>query len=161
MRDPGVMGPRNQPAGLAIWYWRSTGKGDSLAKEIYGQEAAAEAIERTPLKGFDYEEQIVAIVQDWARPIGAQVYHVGPDNRPGDVVVKIDESAPSGIPLAIAIEVRDRQSPAGRLVVSNDVAAAMAQRNATMGIYLSRTRDGFAKEIGEWAEVLYSWTIVR
>jgi len=125
---------------------------ESLANEVRGREAAAEALEQTTLKGASYEDQVVAILQEWARPLGAEVHHVGGDNQPGDILTKISESAPPGIPLAIIIEVRDRQAPAGRLAVSNDVTAAMAKRKANAAIYLNRTRDGLAKEIGEWAE---------
>src|SRR5262249_3160038 len=36
--------------------------------------------------------------------------------------------------------------------ISNVVNRAMAERDASLAIYLSRTSDGFRKEIGEWAQ---------
>ena len=56
---------------------------DGLAKEIRGQEAAAEALQQTTLKGVPYEEEVTGILQEWAQPVGAEVYHVGGDNQPG------------------------------------------------------------------------------
>ncbi len=52
----------------------------------------------------------------------------------------------------IIIEARDRQVPAGRKVISDSLRSAMAERGADAAIYLSRSPNGFAKEIGEWGE---------
>ena len=125
---------------------------ESLAMEVRGREAAAEALEQTTQKGVSYEDQVVVLLRDWAKPLGAEVHHVGPDNQPGDVVIKISQLSATGIPLRIVVEVRDRQTPTGRMAISNDVAGAMSERGANAGVYLSRTQDGLGKEIGEWAE---------
>jgi len=60
---------------------------DKLSKEVRGQEAAAEAVEQTTLKGAPYEEEVTGILQAWARVAGAEVDHVGAGNQPGDVAV--------------------------------------------------------------------------
>jgi hypothetical protein len=52
----------------------------------------------------------------------------------------------------LIIEAKDQQSPAGRTAISGCLDIAMAKREANMAIYVSKARDGLAKEIGEWAE---------
>jgi len=52
----------------------------------------------------------------------------------------------------VIIEARDQQSAYGRKVISDHLSAAMAKREANAAIYVSKTRAGLAKEIGEWAE---------
>lgn len=58
-----------------------------FAKEVRGQEAAAEALQQTTEKGHSYEEQVVEELAAWARPLGVEVHHVGKDNMPGDVLI--------------------------------------------------------------------------
>ncbi len=123
-----------------------------LAKEIRGQEAAAEALEQTTQKGASYEDQVVLELQEWSQVAGAEVHHVGSDNQPGDVLVKFATSSLASTPVTIVLEVRDRQSPLGRKAITSTCEEAMAVREANSGIYLSRSRDGLANEIGEWAE---------
>jgi hypothetical protein len=125
---------------------------DKLAKEVRGREAAEEALEQTTKKGPDYENEVLQELQQWAGFIGAEVHYVGTDNRPGDILVKIQASGVLGNPLVIAIETRDRQSAVGRKVVSDTLTKAMAERKATAAIYLSKTKAGLAAEIGEWAD---------
>jgi hypothetical protein len=123
-----------------------------LAKEVRGQEAAAEALAQTAAKGSTYEEEVVSRLHAWAQTIGAQVEHVGVDNRPGDILVKLSTNPLGDTEMRLVIEVRDRQSPKGRKQVADDLASAMTERSATSALYLSRNMDGFGKEIGEWAE---------
>jgi len=127
---------------------------DGLAKEIRGQEAAAEALEQTTLKGAPYEEEVTGVLQDWAQSVGAEVYHVGGDNQPGDIIVVLRGDDVIADRMTIVIEARDRCSRAmGRKAISADMATKLAQRNADAGVYLSRTQDGLSlREIGEWAE---------
>ncbi len=130
---------------------------DRLAKEIRGQEAAAEALEQTTQKGASYEDQVVLELQEWSQVAGAEVHHVGSDNQPGDVLVKVATSSLASTPVTIVLEVRDRQSPLGRKAITSTCEEAMAVREANSGIYLSRSRDGLANEIGEWAEGETEW----
>jgi hypothetical protein len=125
---------------------------DSLAKEVRGREAAAEALAQTTAKGVPYEEEIMGRLQAWGKTIGAEVSHVGVDNRPGDVTIRVTDPADESARFLAVIEVRDRQSPKGRKAVSDDLSAAMAERGASYGMYLSRSRDGLGQELGEWAE---------
>lgn len=127
---------------------------DKLTKEVRGQEAAAEALEQTTLKGTPYEEEVTGILQGWARAAGAEVHHVGVDNQPGDVVITVRGDGLIADPMSIVVEVRDRGSRAmGRKAISADMALKLAERGANAGIYLSRTQDGLSlREIGEWAE---------
>jgi hypothetical protein len=123
-----------------------------LAKEIRGQTAAAEALEQTTQKGTTYEDDVVQVLQSWARGLGFEVHHVGTDNQPGDVLLAAADSNASGATLRIVVEARDRQQPLGRMAISDTVSSAMVARDAGASIYVSKTRDGLAKEIGEWAE---------
>lgn len=127
---------------------------DKLTKEVRGHEAATEALEQTTLKGSPYEEEITGILQFWAQAVGAEVHHVGVDNQPGDIMIVVRGDGLLAEPMTIVVEVRDRGSRAmGRKGISAEMVAKLAQRNATAGIYLSRTQDGLSlREIGEWAE---------
>jgi len=125
---------------------------DKLAKEVRGQEAAEEALEQTTKKGPDYENEVLEELHQWAALVGAEVHHVGMDNRPGDILIKEARSGVLGTPPVIVIETRDRQSAVGRKVISDTLGKAMAERKATAAIYLSKTMAGLATEVGEWAD---------
>jgi hypothetical protein len=127
---------------------------DSLAKEIRGKEAAAEAIQQTTLKGTPYEQNVIQALQGWARVAGAEVHHVGADNQPGDIVIAVRGDGLIPEPISVVVEARDRGSRAmGRKAISSEMAVKMAERNANAGIFVTRTQDGLSVgEIGEWAE---------
>src|SRR5207302_10218088 len=80
---------------------------DKLAKEVRGREAAEEALEQTTKKGPDYENEVLQELQQWAGLLGAEVHHVGVDNRPGDILIKVPANSVLGMPLLIVIETRD------------------------------------------------------
>lgn len=124
----------------------------TAGREERGEEAVAEALEQTTYKGTPYEEEVVRVLHDWAQGLGAEVHHVGGDNRPGDVLVVVDESGLNGVALRIVTEARDRESAVGRMVISETLSGAMAERGAGAAVYVSKTRSGLAKEVGEWAE---------
>jgi hypothetical protein len=123
-----------------------------LAKEVRGQEAAAEALQQTIEKGDSYEDQVVEEIRAWALGLGLQVHHVGKDNQPGDVLIAPVINSTVSCSLTILVEARDRQSPVGRKAVSDILAKAMSERGATAAIYVSKQSDGLGKEIGDWAE---------
>jgi hypothetical protein len=123
-----------------------------LAMEVHGQGAAEEALAQTAAKGATYEEEALSRLQVWAQTVGAQVEYVGGDNRAGDILITLSPKSLVDTQMKIVIEVRDRQSPKGRKQITDDLAAAMAERAATSAVYLSRNVEGLAKEIGEWAE---------
>jgi len=124
----------------------------ALEAAVHAQEQVDEALAQTTEKGTPYEEEVVARLQDWARFSGVEVEHVGPDNKPGDVVVRMTGLGGTGTHCTIVIEVKDRQDKVGRVRVSAMLSEAMPDREATAAVYLSRTRSGLAKEIGDWAE---------
>jgi hypothetical protein len=72
---------------------------DNLAKEVRGREVPEEALEQTTKKGPDYENEVLLELQQWAGFIGAEVHHVGTDNRPGDILIKIPANGVVGSPL--------------------------------------------------------------
>ncbi len=125
---------------------------ERLAKEIRGQEAAAEAFDQTTKKGVSYEEEVVVALQRWSQVAGAEIHYVGTDNRPGDLLVRVGPSSLAPTPVTIVLEVRDRQSPLGRKAISDTLTEAMAEREARAAVYLSRSEDGLGSEVGEWAE---------
>jgi hypothetical protein len=122
-----------------------------ISRQIAAAEAAEEAIADTTKKGTPYEEEVFFKILDWSKALGAEIHHVGPDNRPGDILLKFGQSSvASG--LCLVLEVRDRTSALGQRAISAVAEKAMAERDANAAIYLSRTRQGLAREIGEWAE---------
>ena len=126
---------------------------DRLTKEIRGKQAAQDALQQTTVKGFTYEEAVVAELQHWSKLAGAEVHHVGTDNNSGDILIKLTPKSIAATELSIVIEARDRESqPWGRKQISEQLNKAMAQRGANAAIFLSRTRNGLRQEIGEWAE---------
>jgi hypothetical protein len=124
-----------------------------LGKDIRAREAATEAIAHTTEKGTPYEELVVAELEAWSKVAGAEIHYVGADNRPGDIIVKLPATSLAAVGTSLVIEARDRESsPLGRRAISTVLSRAMAERNSNAAIYLSRFRDGLAKEIGEWSE---------
>ena len=86
---------------------------DRLTKEIRGKQAAQDALQQTTAKGITYEEAVVAELQHWSKLAGAEVYHVGTDNNPGDIFIKLTPKSIAATELSIIIEVRDRESNLG------------------------------------------------
>ncbi len=125
---------------------------DGLAKEVRGQDAARGALEQTTQKGATYETLVVEELQTWAKVTGAQVDHVGADNRPGDVLVVMTQASLIGEPLRIVVEARDRQTPFGRKAIADAMMQAIAEREADCGIYVSATHSGLGRDIGDFAE---------
>ena len=80
------------------------------------------------------------------------MYHAGGDNQPGDIVVRIPSDSVIVEPFVVAVETRDRHAGLGRKAISDILGKAMSHRAATAAIYVSRSREGLAKEIGDWAE---------
>jgi len=125
---------------------------DELAKEIRGETVAANALQNTTAKGDDFEEEVLEVVTTWAEITGAEINHVGVDNKPGDILVILPENPAVRTGTKIIIEARDRQETPGRKAINDTMTKAMAERDADMGIFLTRKAMGLAKEIGEWSE---------
>lgn len=126
---------------------------DKLAKEIRAKEAVEAALLQTIAKGISYEEEVVKELQLWSKSIGAEVHHIGKDNQPGDILIKLSPTSIAGTEISIVIEVRDRDSDAwGRKRISDHLAKAMTLRRANAAIFLSRSSVGLAQDIGEMGE---------
>ena len=124
-----------------------------LREHIVGKEAADAALRQTTAKGVSYEEQVVGRLQAWGRNLGAEVEYVGGDHLPGDVVIRLAESSMAGTPITIAVEVKDETTAQrGRKQITDALERARAQRGANGAIFVNRTGEGLAKEIGDWAE---------
>jgi hypothetical protein len=122
-----------------------------ISKQIAAAEATEEALAGTTKKGAPYEEEVLAAIVARSTAIGVEVHHVGPDNHAGDVVLRFgDASAAAG--LSMVVEARDRTSPLGRKAIGDVAHRAMSERGANAAIYVSRSREGLAAEVGDWAE---------
>lgn len=121
-----------------------------IGTQIALADAARTILNDTTAKGASYEEEVLGVL---ARPSasGTEVQHIGPDNRPGDVLVAFG-TASTADGLRIVVEARDRTAPSGRKVIADTLSKAMAERGANAAIYVSRGREGLAAEVGEWAE---------
>jgi len=128
---------------------------DSLSQQIQRQQVEASVIERTTEKGAPFEEEIVARLQPWARVVGAEVHYVGSDKRPGDIVIELKSEREDGTVVRLVIEAKawdNEKARPGRSTIAKILNTAMIERDATLAVYLSRSRAGLAKEIGDWAE---------
>ncbi len=126
---------------------------EKLAQEFREQELVESVLEQTIAKGATYEEAVVVELQDWAKLCGAEVHYVGKENKPGDILIKLTPHSIAATELSIIIEVRNRPSDRwGRKLISEQLAKAMRSYEAKAAIFLSRTRQGLAAEVGEWAE---------
>ena len=126
---------------------------EKLAQEFREQELVESVLEQTIAKGATYEEAVVVELQDWAKLCGAEVHYVGKENKPGDILIKLTPHSIAATELSIIIEARNRPSDRwGRKAISQQLAKAMALHEAKAAIFLSRTRQGLAAEVGEWAE---------
>jgi hypothetical protein len=125
---------------------------DKLGKEIRGGREAEKIIEQTTLKGEPYELEIVDILQKWAQITGAQISHVGRDNKAGDILVKILPTSTLSAELSLVIEAKTDAQSRGRKRISDVLQEAMGTRQANAAIFLSRDNRGLANGIGEWAE---------
>ncbi|MEP0857790.1 hypothetical protein [Trichocoleus sp. DQ-U1] len=125
---------------------------DKLTQQFREREVAESVLQQTIAKGITYEESVVAELQNWSKFSNAEVYYVGNDKESGDIVIKLTPNSLIPTPISIVIEVRDRESQRwGRQRIARQLTQAMAQRQTNAAIFLSRSRDGLAQEIGNWA----------
>jgi hypothetical protein len=126
---------------------------DKLAREIRDKAVTASVLEQTIAKGTNYEEAVVVELQGWSKLCGAEVHYVARENQPGDILLKLTPNSIAATEISIIIEARNRPSqPWGRKMISQRLTKAMAKYEANAGIFLSHSRQGFAREIGEWAQ---------
>ncbi len=126
-----------------------------LAKQIHGDEMAQEIVGQTTLKGRPFEELVLERVKHWAGPHGLNVTHVGSDNQPGDIVVRIEPDSAIGTshPITLIIEAKDRETnPVGRKKLTEKMTEIMNHREASHGVWVCSSVEGFTQEIGEWGE---------
>ncbi|MCA9047879.1 MAG: hypothetical protein KDA89_04080, partial [Planctomycetaceae bacterium] len=127
-------------------------KVDALGEQIRKDEAVAEVVEQTTLKGPGYEERVATELSEIGRPIGAHVEHIGADNKPGDVLFITDENSAAQSGIRIIVEARDKQDEKGRKQLSDELITKMSERDANAGIYVCKTRKGLGKTLGDWVE---------
>ncbi|MBD2538644.1 hypothetical protein [Coleofasciculus sp. FACHB-SPT36] len=126
---------------------------DKLRQEIRDKQVTQAALEQTTAKGAAYEEIVLVELQDWSKICGAEIHHVAKENEPGDILIKLTPNSVAATEISIIIEARNRPSqPWGRKMISQRLTKALAKYEANAGIFLSHSRQGFAREIGEWTQ---------
>ena len=124
---------------------------EKLAQQVREKELVELTLEQTIAKGASFEEAVVAELEPWAKLYGAEITHVGKDKQPGDILVKFTANSIASVDLSLVIEVRNRDSASwGRKRISEQLTKAMMKREANAAIFLSRSREGLAQEIGGW-----------
>jgi hypothetical protein len=125
---------------------------ETLSLAVAKAAGTQEALAVSPEKGFQFEDELLPVLQNWAGSVGAELEHVGPQNEPGDFVLTMRDTSICGLPLKIVIEARDRGQPFGRVLIAKQMTDALLSWKGNFGIYVSKTPGGLAKEVGEWAE---------
>jgi hypothetical protein len=124
---------------------------EKLAQQVREKELIELTLEQTIAKGASFEEAVVAELEPWAKLYGAEITHVGKDKQPGDILVKFTANSIASVDLSLVIEVRNRDSASwGRKRIYDQLTKAMMKREANAAIFLSRSREGLAQEIGGW-----------
>lgn len=124
---------------------------EKLAQQVREKELIELTLERTIARGASFEEAVVAELEPWAKLYGAEITHIGKDKQPGDILVKFTANSIASVDLSLVIEVRNRDSASwGRKRISEQLTKAMMKREANAAIFLSRSREGLAQEIGGW-----------
>lgn len=125
---------------------------ETLSLAVAKQAGTKEAIAASPEKGFQFEEELLPVLQTWAASVGAELEYTAPQNQPGDFMLTLRDMSVSDLPLKIVIEARDRDQGFGRVLINRQMTDALSYWKGTYGIYVSKTQNGLAMEIGDWSE---------
>ncbi len=125
---------------------------ETLSLAIAKQAGTREALAASPEKGFQFEEELLPMLQTWAASVGADLEYTAQQNQPGDFTLTLGDMSVSGLPLKIVIEARDRGQAFGRVLIGRQMTDALSRWKGSYGIYVSKTRNGLAQEVGEWCE---------
>jgi hypothetical protein len=125
---------------------------NALTVAYAGKKGAEEALADTTEKGFDFESELLPFLRNWASVMGAEFEYVGPQNLPGDFVIRLQDTGAGPCSLTLVIEARDRKDSQGRTRIAEHLNDALKRWNGNYGIYVSKTKAGLANEIGEWLE---------
>lgn len=122
-----------------------------LAKYTSAVETKQEAIQKSPEKGYVFEDAVDNALQDIARSFGDIVTFVGKEQgetkgKAGDFVYEDAKLAKK-----IVIEARSRNITSLSTSIT-DLKKSMANRGAEYGIYLVENQDQLQKQIGIWNE---------
>ncbi len=126
---------------------------ETFSLAVIKEEGIEEALATTTRKGFAFEDELLPELQRWAAIVGADLEYTAQQNLPGDFTLTLNDRSIGGMPLKIVIEARDRDRRFGRARVAEQMNATLAQWQANYGIYVSKTQNGLAAEIGDWSEL--------
>jgi|FLYL01.1.fsa_nt_gi hypothetical protein len=125
----------------------------TLSLALERERGVQEVVAASPEKGYQFEEELLPLLRDWSVAVGADLEYTAPQNRPGDFVLTLRETGLGPSPLRIVVEARDRENAWGRVRINEQMSASLSEWNGNYGIYVSKTQDGLAQEIGEWREL--------
>ncbi|MBC5828457.1 MAG: hypothetical protein GIW99_12395 [Candidatus Eremiobacteraeota bacterium] len=125
---------------------------DTIEKHVDIAEKIDEALSNTTAAGRPFEDSVLDKLTKWAQSCGAETEHVGTDNRPGDVLIKVPRDPLGSDKIAIIVEAKHKKAGAGRKQIGDSLRTAMETRQACAAVYVCHSTDGFAREIGDWAE---------
>lgn len=125
----------------------------TLSLALERERGAQEVLVVSPGKGYEFEEELLPLLVGWSEVVGADLEYTGPQDKPGDFVLTVRETSLGPGPLRIVIEARDRESGWGRVRISEQMSLALSEWTRNYGLYISKTQEGLAQEIGEWREL--------
>lgn len=124
---------------------------DALKADLAARQAVEVLTQSTPLKGFDFEDQLVPPLKALAQSLGAELAKTGDDNRPGDFVLDLAGSL-AGEELRLVVEAKDTTAKFGVPKIKEALGKAMVERGAQVGILVCKTAEGLTLEVGEFFE---------
>lgn len=123
-----------------------------VLKDKAAAEAAAEIIQSTTQKGAPFEEDVLRKVKSWASVCGGETHHVGPENKPGDILAVFTASGGLGMDCNLVVEAKDDAGGRGRKRLQDDVSKALDFREGDAAIFVGKTPAAFGIDVGEWDE---------
>lgn len=123
-----------------------------IDKQLDLDQQVDEVLSNTTAAGRPFEHLVLDKLGEWGQSTGAEIEHVGTDNRPGDVLVKVPKGALDSTKIPLIVEAKHNKTAAGRKQIGDSLRNAMETRQACAAVYVCHSTDGFAREINDWAE---------
>ena len=74
---------------------------ETLSLAIAKQAGTQEALAVSPEKGFQFEEELLPVLQTWAVSVGADLEYTAPHNQPGDFTLTLGDMSVSDLPCSL------------------------------------------------------------
>lgn len=110
---------------------------DELREQLQVKSATAAEHEKTAIKGFDFEQDVLACIESLVTPHEDVPEHVGEvtgsaASKTGDIVVNVNPADTPGRTVRYVIEVKDKAMPLKRAL--DELDAAIRNRDAHAGV---------------------------